>query len=232
MKIIAVGDIHGRSIWQEIAEKEKDFDKFIFIGDYFDTIENIVIEEEIENFNRIIEFKKKHGEKVVLLFGNHDFHYLKCTGQYYSLYNFKSCMIIEELIDLAIKRRYFQMCFQYESLMFSHAGITKTWIHNNKIPANSDLEETINQLLYENPEVFEFQVLDETDFSGDNEYQSPIWVREESLKKDGIENYIQIVGHSIQPKITISQTVIFIDTLSTSKEYLCIENSTIEVRQL
>jgi predicted phosphodiesterase len=36
MKLIALGDTHGRSKWKEIVEKENDADKIIFIGDYFD----------------------------------------------------------------------------------------------------------------------------------------------------------------------------------------------------
>ena len=36
MKYILIGDIHGRTQWKKIVEKEKDADKFIFLGDYFD----------------------------------------------------------------------------------------------------------------------------------------------------------------------------------------------------
>ena len=36
MKTITIGDTHGRSKWKNIVEKEKDADKIIFIGDYFD----------------------------------------------------------------------------------------------------------------------------------------------------------------------------------------------------
>ena len=35
MKIIALGDIHGRTIWKQIISKEI-FDRMAFIGDYFD----------------------------------------------------------------------------------------------------------------------------------------------------------------------------------------------------
>jgi predicted phosphodiesterase len=40
MKTIAVGDIHGRDSWKRLAEQES-FDQIIFLGDYFDSKENI-----------------------------------------------------------------------------------------------------------------------------------------------------------------------------------------------
>ena len=76
MKLIALGDIHGRNIWKQILAKEDNFDKIVFIGDYFDSKDGISVLQEIENFKEILELKKKFKDKVVLLFGNHDFHYL------------------------------------------------------------------------------------------------------------------------------------------------------------
>ena len=75
-KLIILGDTHGRTTWKEILNKEKEFDKFIFIGDYLDTHENITGEQQLENFKDIRKFKEDNKDKVVLLFGNHDFHYL------------------------------------------------------------------------------------------------------------------------------------------------------------
>ncbi len=46
MKIVCLGDIHGRSIWKEIAKKEANFDKFIFLADYFDSREGITPEDQ------------------------------------------------------------------------------------------------------------------------------------------------------------------------------------------
>ncbi len=86
--------------------------------------------------------------------------------------------------------------------------------------------------MYDNPEALEFKNIDNSSDNGDNIYQSPIWVREESLKQDSIAHYTQIVGHTKQPHIKILDQFIFIDTLSTSKEYLCIENQTVYIKSL
>lgn len=40
MRVIALGDTHGRLHWKAITSKD-DFDKVIFIGDYFDTHDGI-----------------------------------------------------------------------------------------------------------------------------------------------------------------------------------------------
>ena len=73
MKTITIGDIHGRSDWQEIDPAN--YDKIIFVGDYVDsfTVSDIDI---ITNLLNIIQFKKDNMNKVVLLLGNHDLQYL------------------------------------------------------------------------------------------------------------------------------------------------------------
>ena len=230
MKLIAIGDLHGRNVWEKIADEE--FDYFVFIGDYFDPYEDISIEEEIANFHQIIKFKKKFPEKVILLFGNHDFHYLKSTNQKYSRYNFDFHTLIDEVVELAMDEKLFQMCFQFEHYLFSHAGITKTWLKNFGIKNDKNLVENINNLLYKNPEVFEFRQLKDSKSNGNNIYQSPIWVRPDSLKKDAVENVVHVIGHSKKPHITFQDTIIFIDILKTSQEYLCIENDIISAEKI
>ena len=81
MKIVALGDTHGRDMWKTIVKIEEDFDKLLFIGDYFDTRDDIDASTQIQNFKEILEFKKENPDKVILLIGNHDFHYLKGCGE-------------------------------------------------------------------------------------------------------------------------------------------------------
>ena len=83
MKLIAIGDIHGRTIWQEIIEAQS-FDTLIFIGDYFDSKEDIDPESQMVNFIEICRLKRANPDKVILLLGNHDYHYLDGVGEEYS----------------------------------------------------------------------------------------------------------------------------------------------------
>lgn len=71
MKTLILGDTHGRGVWEYIIEKEKP-DKVVFLGDYFDSFD-INFENQMVNFMRIINFKKKFKKDVTLLIGNHVF---------------------------------------------------------------------------------------------------------------------------------------------------------------
>ena len=63
MKTIAIGDVHGRSLWKLIVNQEQDADRIVFIGDYFDSFD-IKGEEQLNNFLDIIEFKKTTNKET------------------------------------------------------------------------------------------------------------------------------------------------------------------------
>jgi len=223
MKIIAIGDIHGRGIWESIVAKEGDFDKIIFLGDYFDTREGISIEKQMEVFNKIIKFKEENLDKVILLMGNHDFHYTKYVYRSYDNYDYHLALLNQHIIADVLDKNLMQVCFIHENLLFSHAGVTKTWVTNNKIDEN-DLENSINEHFKQRPISFDFRYGEKLSRTGDDIISSPIWVRIPSLISDGLDGYTHIVGHSIVKNIVITDKIIAIDTLGESGEYLVIEN--------
>jgi metallophosphoesterase superfamily enzyme len=72
MKLLAIGDIHGRDVWKDINFLA--FDKVVFVGDYVDSY--IRSDWQVyQNLKEIIDLKKQNFDKVVLLLGNHDIHY-------------------------------------------------------------------------------------------------------------------------------------------------------------
>ncbi len=86
-KWIAIGDIHGRDTWKPIVNSEIDnVDRIIFVGDYFDSF-HIPMQTQISNFLDILELKRKYPDRVVLLIGNHDYHYMRSVKQTYSGFN-------------------------------------------------------------------------------------------------------------------------------------------------
>lgn len=233
MKIIAFGDIHGRTNWKKIIANN-DFDKVIFIGDYFDTHYDVSTEQQKENFKDIISFKKSNLDKVVLLFGNHDYHYLRTSNEQYSKFQQEEKTNIQELLHKAIDEDLLQMCYIHWNYLFVHAGVTKTWCKTNNID-EMNLSNSINDLFKYTPNAFRFTSGKNGSGWGDDVEQSPIWVRSRSLYMDKIPNYIQVVGHTVMDKITglngginiytegrtiETSGVIFIDTLGTSEEYL------------
>ena len=199
MKIILIGDIHGRDSWMNIVEQNPDADLFVFVGDYFDSF-TIPALSQINNFKLILNFRDENPDKVILLFGNHDFHYTSgCIGHYtgfdYSVfYNMK--LDLESLI----RQEILKICYVKDDILFSHAGLTKTWCENNNVDLEN-LEDNLNQILIYKPQLFAFKSGIRRDKYGDDVTQGPLWVREKSLKEDGLSDYVHIVGHSSSDEI-------------------------------
>jgi hypothetical protein len=231
MKIIALGDTHGRDIWKQIVKVEEDFDKFIFIGDYFDTREGIDASTQIQNFKEILEFKKANPDKVFLLIGNHDFHYLKGCGETYSGYQQYAAMDINEVLQPAVTSGHMQICHVFDEYIFSHAGLTKTWCENNEIDLYN-IEESVNVRFMKNMESFKFEYGENLDRSGDDVTQSPIWVRIPSLFRDMVKGFTYIVGHTTVKEMYMASNIAAIDCLGTSNEYLVIQDGQAFARKI
>lgn len=225
MKIIAIGDIHAKTIWEKIVEKEQDADKILFVGDYFDNLEGISYPDQIDNFKKILKLKENDPDKYILLCGNHDLHYLNSIQEQYSGFNPTFKFDISEVLFPAIRDRLVQAIYWNSGFLFSHAGLSKTWVRETLgfdfepgIPLNT-LIIPINDFLKYQPQVFGFNGYNPY---GDDITQGPLWIRPESLKKDAIEGVTHVVGHTQQPKMRIEPGFCFIDTLDRSKEYLSI----------
>lgn len=229
MRIIALGDTHGRTDWKRIVEEET-FDKVVFLGDYFDSHDFITAEQQMDNFQDLLAYKRANVEKVVLLIGNHDFHYHRKISQTYSGYEYFSEFEIQDLFQFALEEDLVQMCFLYQKILFTHAGITKTWAKANKIDLNN-LENSINQLFKNTPKAFGYNPGKLNDPYGEEICQTPIWVRPKSLRQNAIEGFTQVVGHTPQPGIRLDDKIIFIDTIGTSGEYLSIQNDEMSIVQ-
>lgn len=224
MKIICIGDIHGSNKWKEIIKNEK-YDRVVFVGDYFDSFE-FSSEVQIENFMEIIKFKEENPENVILLIGNHDYHYTSFTNERYSGFQNKNMFLIRNLIMSAISQKMLQMCYKHEDIIFTHAGVTKTWAKENDIDVNN-IEESINDLFLYKPNKFNFCG---SNFYGDDITQSPIWVRPNSLKKDLLKDFRYVIGHTEINHISLTDKIIMIDVLRFCNEYLVYENGKFEIR--
>jgi len=226
MKLIAVGDIHGRDSWKKIAEQNPDFDTFVFIGDYFDNFPPMTCGQILANFVDILAFKKKHGKKVVLCMGNHDFQYTPmCEGEKYSGY--------DPLTKLGLDRlgewwKQLQPAYQYEDMLFTHAGLTKTWAHMQGIETNCPraLATQICGVFEKNPDAFRFFMGDSSG-CGEHAAQGPFWVRPRALAEDMWEGITHVVGHTNMKQIVAvdqgKSKIVFLDAYK-SGEYLLVED--------
>ena len=217
-RYLVIGDIHGRTIWKNIIEKENP-DITIFLGDYVTSHDNIPISEQITNLEEILKYKESNIDKVILLRGNHDLQFLgyywaECSG-----YNPELAKYM-----LSIKDRFLsltQWIYIYDKTIFSHAGISKVWLGNNKI-------EDINNM--EPSEYFGFTPDNLYDYYGTSETQPLTWIRPQVLFTCNINGWNQVVGHTpvifdiIHLKGTKEEDIWLCDALGISK-YLIIDNN-------
>lgn len=201
MKQVIIGDIHGRSCWKDILAQEQDWDRVIFVGDYVDTHELITPLEQVDNLREIIGFKEDNDDKVILLIGNHDYHYWPGIQERYSGYQHNMRVSFEYEYDTY--KRSFQACYIDEHKnIYSHAGLTQKWCqfigaHPLK---NKQLVDYVNDCFISRPVMFQFYRGDRSDY-GDDINQGPFWVRPQSLYRDKIDNF-QVVGHTMVGQIT------------------------------
>ena len=195
------------------------FDELIFVGDYFDSPE-FDISDIIDNFFKIVEYKKVNSDKVVLLLGNHDFHYLPSVTEFYSGFNPVVKPIVSSALHESINNGIIKACHGFDNFLVSHAGLTYTWCIKHGVKFDAPVE-PVNDLLRYTPLAFKFQPGPRMDRTGNEVNQGPIWVRPNSLMLDGISGFSQIVGHTTQPTVMDYGEIILIDSPG---KYLVINN--------
>lgn len=236
MKTIILGDTHGRSFWKLIVAKEKP-NRVVFIGDYFDSFDISAV-EQMQNFKDIIQYKKDNPDvEVILLIGNHDYHYfmeIGYTGT--SGYQAGAAPNISQLIEE--NREHLQMAYEFDGILCTHAGVGLTFLEANGWKEPQSISEFLNSLFQYKPKAFNFTGYDPY---GDDMGQTPIWIRPKSLMKDWPQEYrkkcIQVVGHTGMRQIDIEGKATggrfyFIDTLGHSGEYLIVENGVISCNSI
>lgn len=183
------------------------YDKIIFIGDYVDSFTKNN-EEIINNLEDIILLKQFYPDKIELLLGNHDISYLiptqRCSG-------FNPTM--QPYMDIFFKEHInmFNLCYQIENVIWTHAGITNSWLEEFEKNAkkkwyypyhieNKSISEKLN---------FAWKAIHKKLFLS----SGPLWVRPNELNNDQLTDYIQIVGHTPFDKVTTISNVTYTDCL-------------------
>lgn len=252
-KTIYIGDIHGRNVWEDIVTKHEDADNIVFIGDYFDSFDVIPV-LQLSNVQRIVEYKKFReldpSKKVYLLIGNHDIHYWPGISWRGDTSGFQATMLFQYEQFFRENEKCFQMSVLIGNRLCTHAGVSGKFLKSVGFWKMDNADESmisnyLNDLFHYKPNEFTFSGgcdRNNTGVSpneyGDDDWQSPIWIRPNSLQRvnkntDLKKNYIQIVGHTQQEHIDIKGKITggkyyYIDTLPTG-EYLIDEDGEFEV---
>jgi len=230
-RTIFLGDTHGHDTWKAIIAYANP-DRVVFIGDYFDSrVKELTAAVQMFNMNEIIEFKKTGVMEVILLIGNHDYHYFPEIG-YNGTSGYQSGAANEIGRLLNENREHFQMAYLLDNVLCTHAGVGYDWLMNQIYynPEVDPIDKYINDFWKYKPKSFQFAGIDPY---GDSKTQTPIWIRPYSLmsgNKDTFlkEEYIQIVGHTTVDTIDMGKATggryYFIDTLGKSGEFLIYED--------
>jgi predicted phosphodiesterase len=215
-KIVVIGDIHGCNKWKNIVHIHPDATEFIFIGDYFDSFTRSHA-ECISNFKEIIKWKESTDVKVIMLIGNHDFHYMSECGGRYGGWSAWHAAEIGEL--LRVNKHHLQTAYQSGKYLFTHAGVSKQWYEDNFQEAGN-ISDQINDLWSYDKRPFNHSGME---MYGNYDGEGPMWIRPEALRRNPLDdNIIQIAGHTHMHVIDYDDNHYFIDTLP--YEYMTIEN--------
>lgn len=239
MKHYILGDTHGRNIWKQIVNKHYDENcKFVFIGDYFDSYD-IDRDAQYNNFLDIITFKKENPERVELLLGNHDIHYLPFIDSISSGFsgNFKTKIQfnLKQLYDEKVLQLAYGLEQKGRKFLMTHAGVSQVWLdevcENTLFELTDNLANDVNELFFSKPTVFNFNPSSTRDRSGTSRCQTPVWIRPTTLKYCKVKGYTHVVGHTHFNKITkFGNRIVVCDSLP--YEYLEINNKRVKIRLL
>lgn len=182
MRVLVIPDVHGRQFWRSAVDSSE-YDYCVFLGDYLDpySFEHISVEDAIDNFKDIIDFKKSNPDKVILLLGNHDMPYYSDIYLGFSIYHSRHSTIhhhtIHELFNE--NKDLFQIACTYDNVLFTHAGITPGWImtvftEQYKVTSLEDLAFSLNNLL-NTDKGLQYLFMISSDRGGVDKYASCIW---------------------------------------------------------
>lgn len=249
MKTLVLGDIHGRTIWKDIIEKENP-DRVIFLGDYVSTHGLETAKQQLDNLEGILQYKEEHPNDTILMRGNHDtqhlgYYWAECSGWNGEVW---SKMSQPEFKERFLKLTQWIYIDDELKTIFSHAGVSERWLkdaekqiireggaqYDDGTIDQEVLLELINSL--DPSELFGFRPCYGMDMCGTSPTQPPVWIRPETLCTCNVVGYDQVVGHTPQRKISKmvqatkgKQTIWLCDSLGFGN-YLIIEDGEFKPR--
>jgi hypothetical protein len=229
MKIIAIGDLHGKDCWKAIDPLQ--YDRIVFIGDYVDS-STVADEDLVINLEEIIELKARFADKVVLLLGNHDIQYLDFPKYRNSGFNDR---IRHKLTDIfRLHQSSFKVAEQYGSWLFTHAGITNGFFHatfDNSLPSGDiHIADYLNQL-NESADRSKLHMAGASR-GGSYPYSGITWADMRETAADYLTGYHQVVGHTRVNDIIsfsranskgIESSITYIDVLDSMTKFYEVE---------
>lgn len=211
MKTLILGDVHGRSCWKDIIEKENP-DRVIFLGDFVTTHELYTADDQLKQLNEILEYKRSHPDTIILR-GNHDldglcYHWASCYPQP----DRKVRQVMDHTKPLGQEFLRLSQWIHVETIggkpyIFAHAGVTMNWLAEVLKLDISDIPAALEQINAMEPTKNFGFTGGRWDNYGTDPQQSCTWVRPDTLAEYAIPGYNYVVGHTGTYAGCISQPV-------------------------
>lgn len=141
--ILVIPDVHGRDFWREPCKDIEKYSQVIFLGDYLDPygFDNITLAEALTGFTDIIALAEAHPDKVTLLLGNHDLHYMTSEAGMSSRHSYWMADHASPIFNE--KRPLFRLACEVGDTLFTHAGCLQGWL-DEVAERRSELNLTMN----------------------------------------------------------------------------------------
>ncbi len=213
-RIIVIPDIHGLVFWKSAVSALPNA-LLIFLGDYLDPYddEDITPDKAYYNLIEIVDLKKQFPDNVILLWGNHDLHYMyrNLMGSRYDHDN---------------SERFFQFFWQNQDLfqiaydtvignttyLFSHAGVGRKWAEhlNPKFSTTPPTAAALNALFHTRSFIEALNARSDAR-GGWSDYGSMIWAdySEQTKEENQYKDIVQIFGHTHQQQPLIIDNRIY-----------------------
>ncbi len=217
-----IGDIHAKACWHDLVREDS---INIFVGDYFDPYEHTSRAAQLYNFQDILAFKRQRPE-TVLLYGNHDFHYM-VPGEHYSRYDMLGAVEYRQAFEQS-QELFYGIAYPIgETALVTHAGVSKPWyekyIGTYQSESLTEVAQRINQLWETDKQAFAFESNAESyDYCGTTPTHSPIWIRPWVLVKNDLfadTKIKQIIGHTrTEAGVMFDHNLVEVDCLDTKEQ--------------
>lgn len=196
--------------------------RIVFLGDYLDPYwnERILPDDATEELEEILLFKEQHPDRVTLLLGNHDLHYLdsRIGG---CRYDFKNATRNKALLWANLGLFDIACAFESETgegaprqYLLTHAGVLRIWWADyyglETEPTAGEIARKLNTKLHDamGQKMLLSSLSDVSPYRGGRApYGSPVWADIDEQRSDAFEfdSIYQIFGHSFRfrgPRIT------------------------------
>lgn len=228
MTILAIGDLHGKKIWQEAVTKIA-ADHIVFLGDYINAKRWLFNGSSRANLEALLLFKHRNFDRVHLLLGNHDMLYLDST--------ISSTLPIRRVLTAKMFRLYrdnaecFEIAYQKDRFLFTHAGVSQSWYDRHRTLLMRHRGDTLAEKLNAVQRSSHSNILHEKGRTrgGTFEHGGVTYADKVETERNGLRGYVQIVGHTKVKEPTVHKnekgSVLYLDCLNSVTEFLLINEN-------